>query len=72
MPRFYTPKTCYFCSHNIKKIDYKKVEALKRYLSQYAKIESRNRTGLCAKHQRALSQAIKRARILALLPFVPK
>ena len=72
MARFYTPKTCFFCSHNIKEVDYKKIDVLKNYLSRYSKIESRMRTGLCAKHQRALSKAIKRARHLALLSYTPE
>jgi len=54
-------------------IDYKDVARLKRFVSDAAKIEPRRRTGVCARHQRALRTAIKRARHLALLPFaVPK
>lgn len=61
---------CYFCSQNIKEIDYKDIELLKRFVSGQAKIIDPRYTGTCAKHQRALSQAIKRSRYMALLPFV--
>ncbi|MCD6528157.1 30S ribosomal protein S18 [bacterium] len=63
---------CYFCLHKIKEIDYKDTELLRKFISSYAKIIPRKRTGVCAKHQRKLSQAIKRARIMALLPFTRK
>jgi small subunit ribosomal protein S18 len=56
---------------HVKSIDYKDVDRLRRYVSDRAKIEPPRKTGVCAKHQRALSTAIKRARHLALLPFVP-
>ncbi len=61
---------CYFCSQNIKEIDYKDVDNLKRFISGQMKIYPRRKTGLCAKHQRQLKHAIKRARIAGLLPFV--
>lgn len=61
---------CYFCSQNIKDIDYKNTENLRRFISPQAKILPRKRTNLCAKHQRRLAIAIKRARILGLIPFV--
>ena len=54
---------------NIAKIDYKDHDMLRRYLTDRAKIRPRRQTGTCAKHQRALARAIKRARHLALLPF---
>ncbi len=63
-------KICAFCVDGIKEIDYKDVERLKRYLSERGKILPRRLTGNCAKHQRQLTRAIKRARIMALLPFV--
>lgn len=63
-------KQCPFCSQNTKEIDYKNVELLKRYVSSQAKIIDPRHTGVCAKHQRALARAIKRARIMGLLPFV--
>ncbi|NPA31890.1 MAG: 30S ribosomal protein S18 [Chloroflexi bacterium] len=69
--RFYArPRVCYFCVEKIEHIDYKNVDLLKRYLTDDAKIKSRKQTGTCAKHQRQLARAIKRARHLALLPFV--
>jgi len=52
-------------------IDYKDPVKLRRYISDRGKIEPRRKTGTCAKHQRALAEAIKRARHLALLPYVP-
>ena len=61
---------CFFCSQNMKEIDYKEVELLKRFISSQAKIIDPRHTGICAKHQRKLAEAIKRARFLALLPFV--
>lgn len=69
----YAPRrrVCSFCVEHVKYIDYKDVDRLRRYVSDRAKIEPPRKTGVCAKHQRALSTAIKRARHLALLPFVP-
>lgn len=64
-------KVCSFCVEHVKNIDYKDVERIRRYVSDRAKIEPRRRTGVCAKHQRALRTAIQRARHLALVPFVP-
>lgn len=63
-------KVCYFTKNNIKHIDYKDVELLKRFISEKGKILPRRVTGTCAKYQRQLAIAIKRARIMALLPFV--
>ena len=62
-------KVCYFCANHIDYIDYKDVELLKRYISEKGKILPRRVTGTCAKHQRTLTVAIKRARIMGLLPF---
>lgn len=59
-----------FCSQNVKIIDYKEVELLKRFISAQAKIVDPRHTGVCAKHQRRLSNSIKRARVMGLLPFV--
>lgn len=64
-------KFCAFCSDKVEVIDYKDASKLRRYISDRGKIEPRHRTGTCAKHQRALAVAIKRARHLALLPYVP-
>ncbi|MGC8651202.1 MAG: 30S ribosomal protein S18 [Minisyncoccia bacterium] len=61
---------CYFCSQNIDTIDYKDVNNLKRFISGQMKIYPRRKTGLCAKHQRQLKTAIKRARVNGLLPFI--
>jgi small subunit ribosomal protein S18 len=69
----YVPKrkVCAFCAEKVKEIDYKNIEKLRSYISDRAKIAPRRRTGTCAKHQRILAIAIKRARHLALLPYVP-
>ncbi len=63
---------CFFCSQNSKRIDYKEVELIGRFVSSQGKIIDPRHTGVCAKHQRMLAQAVKRARIMALLPFVNK
>lgn len=62
-------KVCAFCVDKSRIIDYKDASRLRRFLSDRAKIEPRRKTGVCAKHQRRLSTALKRARFLALLPF---
>ena len=62
-------RPCYFCTHNINKIDYKHTQIFQRFLSNYSKILPRTRTGNCAKHQRKITTAIKRARFMALIPF---
>ena len=62
-------KVCQFCVEGITKIDYKDVDLLKQYISESARIQSRRKTGTCAKHQRMLARAIKRARHVALLPY---
>jgi small subunit ribosomal protein S18 len=64
------PKVCAFCVDNTA-IDYKDINKLSKYISDRGKIEPRRRTGVCAKHQRHLATAIKRARFLALLPYAP-
>jgi small subunit ribosomal protein S18 len=63
-------KVCGFCAEKLPYIDYKDVNRLRRYLSERGKIEQRRKTGTCARHQRALTVALKRARHVALLPFV--
>lgn len=63
---------CFFCSQNLIDIDFKEVDLLKRFTSGQAKIIDPMHTGTCAKHQRKLSQAVKRARFMALLPYVRK
>ncbi len=69
----YVPKRkfCSFCSNKVEEIDYKDPLKLRNYISDRGKIEPRRRTGTCAKHQRVLAVSIKRARHLALLPYVP-
>ena len=62
-------KSCYFCS-NDREIDYKDIDTLERYLTDRGKIVPRRITGNCAKHQRVVTKAIKRARSIALLPYV--
>jgi small subunit ribosomal protein S18 len=63
---------CHFCVNQIDVIDYKDTTLLRRYTSSYAKIVPRRRSGVCAWHQRKLANAIKKARVLALMPFVIK
>ena len=63
-------KVCAFCADKIGMIDYKDTQRLRRYLSERGKIVPRRVTGTCARHQRQLTTAIKRARHLALLPYV--
>lgn len=62
-------KVCVFCSDENNLIDYKDVNKLKRYISERGKILPRRITGNCAKHQRALTVAVKRARHVALMPY---
>ncbi len=69
-PRYYPRrKVCSFCVDHVTAIDYKSVDVLKRYLSERARIDPRRKTGTCARHQRMLARAMKRARHIALLPF---
>ena len=63
---------CYFCQRNIKEIDYKNTKLLSRFVSGLAKIRAKKRTGVCSAHQRKLTQAIKRARTMSLLPYTIK
>lgn len=67
---FHRRKFCRFCTDSNLKIDYKNPTILKEFLTERGKIMPRRITGNCAKHQRNLTVAIKRARILALLPFI--
>ncbi len=68
--RFFShPRECQFCTDKNATIDYKQVEVLRRFVTEDGKIRPRRQTGTCAKHQRELARAIKRARHLALLPF---
>lgn len=65
-------KQCYFTQNNIKHIDYKDVEILKKFLNPHGRILSRRKTGVTSKNQRALATAVKRSRIMGLLPFVAR
>jgi small subunit ribosomal protein S18 len=63
-------KPCTFCAEKISYVDYKDTQFLRRFMSPHAKILSSKKTGSCGKHQRMISRALKRARHMALLPFV--
>lgn len=65
-------KSCFFCSNNIKNLDYKDVILLRKFINTAGKILPKKRTGTCSKHQRLVAKNIKRARIIGLLPFVAK
>lgn len=68
--RIMKKKPCMLCAKGVDYVDYKDVELLQRYLTPSCKIVPRRVSGLCQKHQRMVANAIKRARIVALLPFV--
>ncbi len=70
MPKKRRTRVCEFCRDGIDRIDYKDYERLRKFLTTRGKILGRRSTGLCAYHQRQLTRAIKRARIMGLLPFV--
>lgn len=63
-------RQCPFCTNNVKDIDYKDIETLKTCVDTHMRIGKHRKTGVCAKHQRSLSLAIKRARFMALLPYL--
>jgi len=65
-------RVCIMCADKIKVVDYKNVNFLRRFVSDRARIETRRKSSACAKHQRAVAQAIKRARHLALIPYTPE
>lgn len=72
MPKQFTrrrKKVCEFCENHVDHIDYKDVSTLKKYISERGKILPRRATGTCAKHQRKVTNAIKRARNVALIPY---
>jgi len=69
-PRF-RRKVCPFCAGKAEIVNYKNPAKLRRFISDRGKIEPRRKTGVCAKHQRIVAMAIKRARHLALVPYVP-
>jgi small subunit ribosomal protein S18 len=68
-PRRPRRKVCSFCVDKVQKIDYKDVGRIRRYISERGKIDPRRKSGSCAKHQRMLTTALKRARFMALLPY---
>ncbi len=61
---------CYFTKNNIEQIDYKDLDALRKFMNPHGRMIARKRSGVCAKHQRQLAQAIKRARFLGLMPYI--
>jgi small subunit ribosomal protein S18 len=63
-------KSCYFCKEKIEEVDYKNYNQLRRYISEKGKIRSRRITGACRRHQDQIAVAVKRAREMALLPYV--
>jgi small subunit ribosomal protein S18 len=63
-------RSCYFCQHGVKYVDYKDVALLRKYMSDRAKIRARRVSGNCTQHQREVARAIKNAREMALLPYV--
>ena len=69
MKRISRRKVCAFCQEKVEAIDYKDVNRLKKFITEGGKILPRRMSGVCAMHQRELSNAIKKARIVALLPF---
>ncbi len=71
MPIPQQPKSCFLCENKISWVDYKDTQMLRRFMSPHAKILGRKRTGSCQKHQKLVTRALKRARHMALLPFVP-
>lgn len=68
--RFFRKKYCKFCAEKIDFIDYKNVKLLRSFMTERGKILSRKMTGTCSRHQRQLTKAIKRARSVALLPYI--
>ncbi|MBN1794978.1 MAG: 30S ribosomal protein S18 [Candidatus Omnitrophica bacterium] len=69
-PLRFKKKVCRLCADKVKSIDYKEIDMLRRFTTERGKILPSRFSGNCAKHQRQVSQAIKRARIAALLPFI--
>lgn len=69
-PRRGRQKVCMFCEEKIKRVDYKDLPKLRPMVTEHGKIKSRRLTGTCARHQRGVAEAVKRARQMAMLPFV--
>ncbi|MBL8063602.1 MAG: 30S ribosomal protein S18 [Anaerolineales bacterium] len=69
---FAKPKFCQFCADKTLTIDYKKIDLLRKYVTEEGNLRPRRQTGACAKHQRLVAAAVKQARHVALLPFANK
>lgn len=67
--RYFKKKVCFFCKNDIDILDYKDIKLLKRYVKESGKIVPKRLNGTCAKHQRMVTKAVKRARNIALLPY---
>lgn len=67
--RFFRKKVCFFCKNDIDILDYKDIKLLKRYIKESGKIVPKRLNGTCAKHQRMVTKAVKRARNIAILPY---
>lgn len=65
-------KLCFYCTHGVHSVDYKDSQTLRRFISSYGKIAPQRRSGLCAFHQRRVATAVKRARVMGLLPFTSR
>jgi len=65
-------RTCYLCANALEDLDYKDVRLVQKFMTSSSKIMPRRRSGTCVKHQRVVAQAIKRARIMALVGFTPR
>lgn len=65
-------KRCYFCTNQVRQVDYKDVRLLSKYVNMYGKIDARKRSGNCARHQRMTATAIKRSRLAALMPYTAR
>ncbi len=65
-------KKCFFTQHNIQHIDYKDTDILKKFINPHGRMLSRKKTGVTSKNQRALANAIKRSRFMALLPYLAR
>jgi small subunit ribosomal protein S18 len=65
-------KACYYCVNGLRDADYKNANLIRKFTSSYGKIAPKRRSGLCSKHQRKVALAVKRARFMALLPYLVK
>lgn len=72
MPQYFRQKSCFFCRKKVDYIDFRNSQALSRFMTSWSKIKGGKDTGTCAKHQRKLTQAIKRARFMAMLPYLTR